>query len=731
VHRLWRRLVGTDPAHQALRRASRVAVVTTAMMVLGLAVLDAPTFATFGLFGAFALLGFADFQGTPLNRSRAYLTVTAVGALLIIVGTVVSTHLAAAVAVVAIVGFAVRFLGSFGGPWYGAESPVILAYVLAATVPGDAGAIPARLAGWSLAGALATLAALVPWPRSRHGEIVDRALALCDVLSSMLREWEPPGTAGPPVEARARDLDAALEATMLAPARPAGPGIRDAATRLLVDELRRLCRLLFDAPGSDGPWPPTAIEFAGFCADALGAASAALRGEPEEMTIDTLAAARSRLVEKQNEWVTTEADASQSAREVVAALDAAFPLRFAASLALSVYANALIVRYGRLPTMTLAAADVETPSGFRGRMMILLSAHGRLDSPYVQDSIRAAVALALAVFLALRLSLDHGFWVVLGTLSVLRSNAFATGSNAVRAALGTAVGFGATSVFFAVVGLDRWALWVLAIGALFFAAYAPQAYGFLAGQVAFTVAVVSAFNLIKPQGWKTGLVRFEDIAIGAAVSLVVAFVFWPRRADRPLRAAMGRAYEALGPAIVGAIDAIASGGGTLDGAVAVATRSAERQARAAFVVFVDESRRASVQSTCWDRCLGVVAQLRAGCIIAPAAIKPYQLGAEGRLETLHAAAATLAGELGLEAAAIREATRPGPVMGAPELAERTAPAVVEVLRHCISAGGSVRAGVAAVWAREWLLEAAALTEQAAAAIVAANAGRKAGPSRSA
>jgi uncharacterized membrane protein YccC len=115
--------------------------------------------------------------------------------------------------------------------------------------------------------------------------------------------------------------------------------------------------------------------------------------------------------------------------------------------------------------------------------------------------------------------------------------------------------------------------------------------------------VVSVFNLIEPQGWRTGLVRFEDIAIGAAVSLLVAFVFWPRREDRALRTAMGRAYQALGPAVVGAIEAIMAGVPTLDGAVAGSTRSAERRARAAFVVFVDESRRAAVQTTCWDRCL--------------------------------------------------------------------------------------------------------------------------------
>jgi hypothetical protein len=44
-----------------------------------------------------------------------------------------------------------------------------------------------------------------------------------------------------------------------------------------------------------------------------------------------------------------------------------------------------------------------------------------------ENSIRGAVALAVSVFIAQRLRLQHAFWVVLGALSVLRSNALATG----------------------------------------------------------------------------------------------------------------------------------------------------------------------------------------------------------------------------------------------------------------------------------------------------------------
>ena len=45
--------------------------------------------------------------------------------------------------------------------------------------------------------------------------------------------------------------------------------------------------------------------------------------------------------------------------------------------------------------------------------------------------------------------------------------------------------------------------------------------------------------MIDPEGWRTGVVRVEDIAIGAAVSLVVGLLLWPRGAVGMLRRVLG------------------------------------------------------------------------------------------------------------------------------------------------------------------------------------------------
>jgi uncharacterized membrane protein YccC len=66
--------------------------------------------------------------------------------------------------------------------------------------------------------------------------------------------------------------------------------------------------------------------------------------------------------------------------------------------------------------------------------------HASIRSVWFQNSVRGAVGLAVAVLVAQKTGLQHSFWVVLGTLSVLRSNALSTGSSIVSALGGTAAG---------------------------------------------------------------------------------------------------------------------------------------------------------------------------------------------------------------------------------------------------------------------------------------------------
>jgi hypothetical protein len=92
------------------------------------------------------------------------------------------------------------------------------------------------------------------------------------------------------------------------------------------------------------------------------------------------------------------------------------------------------------------------------------------------------------------------------------------------------------------IGANTTLLWFLLPLVVFLAGIAPAVISFAGGQAAFTLTIVILFNIIQPTGWRIGLVRIEDVAIGVGVSLVVGVLFWPRGAAPALRQALAGAY---------------------------------------------------------------------------------------------------------------------------------------------------------------------------------------------
>jgi uncharacterized membrane protein YccC len=151
-----------------------------------------------------------------------------------------------------------------------------------------------------------------------------------------------------------------------------------------------------------------------------------------------------------------------------------------------------------------------------------------LRSVWFVNSLRGSLALAASVAIADLSTVQHGFWVVLGTLSVLRTNASSTGSSALHALLGTAIGFVIGGALLVAIGSSSTVLWVALPVAVLVAAYTPGTAPFAIGQAAFTVTVAVLFNLLAPVGWKVGVLRIEDVALGCAVSILAGILFWPR-----------------------------------------------------------------------------------------------------------------------------------------------------------------------------------------------------------
>jgi hypothetical protein len=131
-------------------------------------------------------------------------------------------------------------------------------------------------------------------------------------------------------------------------------------------------------------------------------------------------------------------------------------------------------------------------------------------------------AMGLAVMIARVLGLDHAFWVVLGVAPVLTMRNMPPACTFWRQQAGTFLGFLAGAVVVASAGTHQVLYWIALPGTVFVSAYLSSAVGFMAGQAGFTAFAVVLFGILAPLQRHVGVLRIEDIAIGGAISLLVA-----------------------------------------------------------------------------------------------------------------------------------------------------------------------------------------------------------------
>jgi uncharacterized membrane protein YccC len=564
----WWKPVWSVPAAM---RAVRATVVVPSLFAISDKVIGNPQVALFATFGGFAALVIASFNGTRRDKLVAHLGLAVAGSVALVIGTLVSgtTWLAAVVTVP--VTFAIFFAGIGGPNAASGSTAAMFAYVLPVASAGDAGMIPSRLAGWWLASVAGTIAVLLLSPRPPGSQLRAAAAGLAGELASRVRAAAAGEVTKPEAMLAARErLRAAFSA---APYRPTGLATADQALSSLVQLLEWGAAQAGDS--FDGHVDltracPQDRDLLRRAAGLFDDVRALLSGRPAEPDIAGTEAARARSAERLSELSGRpgEPDARLAAAQAVHAQGMSV-------VAESAVADALIVShrasqetieaerrywYGTAATPVAASTGAPPSTAASPRVAGLAGAatlvrrHASVRSVWFLNSLRGAVALAAAVAVADLSGVQHAFWVVLGTLSVLRTSAAATGATAWRALAGTAVGFAIGAALLVGIGTGQAALWVALPLAIAIAAYAPGTTPFLVGQAAFTVTIVVLFNLLVPAGWRVGLLRVEDVAIGCAVSLVVGVLFWPRGVSSVVGDDLADAFRAGAAYLTQAVD---------------------------------------------------------------------------------------------------------------------------------------------------------------------------------
>ena len=529
-----------DPGFGALRRAARAALVIPAVFAFTDLLLAEPQILIFVVFGCFSLLVISDFGGFRRPRALAYLTATLTGAVLVALGTVASSSTWLAAVVMFAVGFIVSFSRVFGGYAAAANTGLLLSFVIAVTIPAPASVIPQRVGGWAIAGLVSTLAAVALWPRlervTMHRETARALLAIADVVLAIGSGASAHGLEQ--IETNASDaVMAARQGFIDMATRPTAAARRDRALAKLLIEVDRILKITERPFNADRPTVrpgiPETEELVAVVVAALRSSAAVFSGG-QTPDLDAIDAARRRHRAALDRWAAEQLRNGRPVEEVLDGLDFDDTLRVVSYLAFLIGRNAVDAAGGRFEFRDAAAHIART-----------IQAHLEAPSTVLQGSLRVAVGLAIAVYVARAFGFSHAFWVVLGTIQVLRSNALGTGRTAIQAVAGNAIGVLLGGLFALVAGNDPLLMWIAFPIAVFGAAYSATTIGFMASQAAFTINLIIVFNLISPAGWQVGLVRIEDLGVGAGISLLVGLLLWPRGARREFARVLASAYRAV------------------------------------------------------------------------------------------------------------------------------------------------------------------------------------------
>lgn len=522
-----------------MRRALRAGLTLPVAALAGITVGGGSQATMFAIFGSVALLIVADFPGNRPARAVAYSGLGFNGAVLIILGTLISPLPAVAVLAMFAIGVVVTFSGVLSEIVAAGQRATLMMFVLPVCTP--PGPIPERLLGWAIAWAVAVPAALLLFPPTHHDELRRHAAEVCRVLAARLS-----GTA---TAAQVNEAMAALHENFLgADFRPVGLTAGSRALVRVVDDLQWLCDRVIDDTGALlGEVRVPAVRVLTDCALVLSTTRADGR-DLRRADLTTALAAHARSAQGRYrgdiERMLTEPDDRDAAlvgqkllqirtfsacigvvgRVIGVAADADARPVWARVLGRRLPATGIADR-----VLSESQAVASIPSGFVATRAVV-----------VRNSIRTGLGLAAAVAVVHTFPVQNGFWVVLAASSVLRGSALTTGTRMLRAISGTVSGFILGAVVIELLGVHPVLMWALLPVVAFGAAYLPNVVSFMAGQAFYTMLVLTIYNLINPAGWRVGLVRLEDVLVGAAVGIVVSLLLWPRGATAVVARALDR-----------------------------------------------------------------------------------------------------------------------------------------------------------------------------------------------
>ncbi|MFH8569218.1 FUSC family protein [Streptomyces sp. NPDC017993] len=514
---------------------------------------DRTVMSVYATFTVVSLGVLARIPGSGRQRAATTLTAVPAGLVLITLGTLLAVRTWAAVLGMLVIGFMVAYAGTTGPRIAGAAPGMQLLYILPCFPPYAPETLGQRLSGFLLGAVLLALAQrfVLPEPdtppyRRLLADAADAAAELAD---------QHAGPTPAPQLARAHAAGDALRPSRVPPADlPASPGVRHKAMGHAAETARALLARLEALHSSAGPhltYHPETVALLQDISAAAREAACALRAgkrlEPGEGP--STAALQGRLAPAR----------THRAVDALVRLGTDDRLIYLRRRSLVVQAADCAVVLALATRLLLGDRSVDrNPAGHaftyaRARAHELwwrrLSVHLTPRSVIFQNACRFALGLAAARAIAGLLDLQHGFWVLLATLTLTRTTSLETWSAVRQALIGTLAGAVLAGGLLALVH-DRVTVYALVLPVVMLTAFiAGPLRGLAWAQGGFTLVVATLFAQVSSVTWQIAPVRLVDVLVGSVIGLACGLVAWPRGAGSEVRRSMAALCSAIADAI--------------------------------------------------------------------------------------------------------------------------------------------------------------------------------------
>lgn len=515
-------------------------------------------------FALICLLVLTDFSGPRRERAASMVLTGLAGAITMAIGALCSFSPALLVVMALALGFAVTLMGVLRGFVSSAGTPVLLPFFLAATTASAPTLLPQMELGWLVGTVVSVAAGVWFWPYFPRATLTEcvRSILRCEA-TAVSCFWTPDADRDrqqatvSAIDRQVTTLEKLLRGQLN---RPGSAYRRERTFLRLLEEVRRLRLGLRLLAWEGGPTRyPADKRLAEVTSSVLASSADQLTSATADLTaFHELEKARSRHWDEL-EGETADLLAAGDSTTINKRVPASFSARMVSMLSVSTVRDATLANADpRLPIPPLTFRGIPVPG-----VISVINPWRQLQSelnpaaPWFRNALRLGIAIAAALLVVEFTGVERGYWVVLGTLSVLRLDRQSTRSVAWQVFLGQLLGFligGALLLALRDHAQWGWATLPLVAG---FLGYAVGTKGTIIVQATFTTTLMNLVAITSPGTRGVPELRLLDVGLGLAVAVVVSLLVAPRGLMPQIEGALIAASDASSDLLRAAVSRLA------------------------------------------------------------------------------------------------------------------------------------------------------------------------------